>query len=56
MKRYYATNDYGDCFDVSTDETDLSQKVKCFCHDTEEVIYINGWDVEWEDWEDWEEE
>lgn len=55
MKRYYVTDYYGNCLDVSTDETDLSQKVKCYDNDTDEVIYINGWDVEWEDWEDDEE-
>ena len=55
IKRYYVTNDYGDCLDVSTSETDLSQRVKCYCHDTEEVIYVNGWNVEWEEWEEAEE-
>tara|TARA_R110002020_G_scaffold275050_1_gene490293 strand:- start:1334 stop:1501 length:168 start_codon:yes stop_codon:yes gene_type:complete len=47
MKRYYVTDDYGTELDVSTSENDLSQKVKCICNDTNEVIYVNGWDVEW---------
>ncbi len=55
MKRYYVTDYYGNCLDVSTDETDLSQKVKCLDNDTDEVIYVNGWDVEWEEWEEEEE-
>lgn len=55
MKRYYVTDYYGNCLDVSTSETDLSQKVKCYDNDIDEVIYVNGWDVEWQEWEEEEE-
>lgn len=50
MKRYYVTDDYGTELDVLTDETDLSQKVKCLCNETNEIIYVNGWNVDWEEW------
>ena len=55
MKRYYVTDDYGTELDVSTSETDLSQKVKCFCNDTNEIIYVNGWNVDWQEWQEDEE-
>ena len=41
MKRYYVTDYYGNFLNVSTHETDLSQKVKCYDNDTDEFIYVN---------------
>ena len=55
MKRYYVTSGFcGNVFDVSTDETDLSQTVRCLDNDTGNYIDINGWSAEWEEWEELE--
>ena len=49
MRHYYATSPTGDAvMYVSTDATDLNQRVSCVDNDTGLNIQINGWDVEWE--------